>query len=108
MAELRVKAVAAARIGHGAQRQQQRAQMSRGDGQRRALARRLARGVLGGQLGGAEKSARSGPQRLDPEFFRALIGHVKLRALAAVALGQAQGRPARGFVAGARVALFDR
>ena len=100
-----MEAVAAARVGHGAQREQQRAQLARGHGQRCAFARRLCRGVPGGECGGAEPRARVGPERFDPEFFRPLVGRVKFRALAAVALGEAQRRPARGLVTGARVAL---
>ena len=91
-------AVAAAGIGHGTQRFGQRLELGGGYGQRRAFAFSFAGRMHPIKLRGAEPLARVGAQRLDPQLFGPIIGHVEFRPLPAVAFGEPERNPASGFV----------
>jgi hypothetical protein len=92
--------VFAPRVGGSPQHLQQRLHLERGDGNHAAWRRDLCALAVGGQLGGFEVFAGLCSQFVQPEFFRAIVGHVKVRPVSAVTRTHAHGLPVARFVTG--------
>ena len=93
-------AIALARIRYGAKRLVEGFNVGRVQGQNPVSVTVRALTTDLGQFGGPQDRRGILAQLPDPQLLRPIIGHVEVRTMTRIALGQAQRQPTGGLVAG--------